>query len=98
MSTPVPEGFALKEKIASLQEALTARHPTMATLLREIHTALKKQPENVTLLSPEDIRVVVNGLEAQTGIALAQSITKTSTSKTKSLTAKLNNPNLLNDL
>lgn len=98
MNTPVSEGFVLKEKIAALQDALLARHPTMPGLLREIHTAIKKQPENLTLLSPEDIRVVVNGLEAQTGVALAQSITKTSTSKTKSLTAKLNNPNLLDSL
>jgi hypothetical protein len=48
----------------------------MPTLLREIHTTLRKQPENVTLLSEEEIKVIVNGLQKQTGVELVQAVTK----------------------
>jgi hypothetical protein len=81
-------GFQLHEKVQALQDALLHKHPTMPVLLREIHTALKKQPENVTLLSEEEIKVIVNGLEKQTNIALIESVTKAKTPSTK---AKLNN-------
>ena len=70
-------GFELKEKLAALQSALLSQHPTMPTLLREIHMALKKQPENVTLLSEEEVHVIVQGLEKQTGVFLAESVGKT---------------------
>ena len=68
--------FQLKEKVASLEAALLSRHPTMPTLLRDIHTALRAQPENVTLLSEEDIKVIVQGLQVQTGNFLAESVSK----------------------
>ena len=44
----------------------------MKTLLREIHTTLKQYPEQVTLLEPEEINKIVEGLEKQTGIELIQ--------------------------
>lgn len=56
----------LQMKIASLQEAIHAAHPTMPILLKEIHTILKNDPSNVTLLSEEDISIIVNGLKIQT--------------------------------
>jgi hypothetical protein len=59
-------GLELKEKVAALQSAILAAHPTMPVLLRTIHTLLKKDPENVTLLSEEDISVIVSGLKKQT--------------------------------
>lgn len=70
--------FELQEKIQSLQVALLDRHPTMPTLLREIHTALRKQPENVTILSEEQIQTIVNGLQSQTNTFLAQEVGKSS--------------------
>lgn len=73
MTTPA---FILKEKVASLEAALLSAHPTMPILLREIHTALRAQPENVTLLSEEDISVLVRGLQKQTGVFLAESVAK----------------------
>lgn len=69
-------GFILKEKCAELQNLLLAKHPRMPVLLREIHTALRQQPENVTLLSEEDIAIVVSGLKVQTGVEFAASVTK----------------------
>jgi hypothetical protein len=87
MSTP---GFELKNKVLELSNAILARHPSMPTLLREIHTALRKQPENVTLMTDDEIAVIVRGLEQQTGVFLAASVTGAKKSSTKSLQAKLN--------
>jgi hypothetical protein len=71
MSTdPTQIGFILKEKVASLQAALLAKHPTLPTLLREIHTTLKQYPEQITLLNPPEIAIIVQGLEKQTGVEL----------------------------
>lgn len=68
--------FTLKEKCAELQNLLLSKHPRMPVLLREIHTALRQQPENVTLLSEEDIAIVVNGLKVQTGVEFAAAVAK----------------------
>lgn len=68
--------FALKEKVASLEAALLSAHPSMGTLLRDIHQALRKQPENVTLMSEEEIATIVRGLERQTQTYLADTTTK----------------------
>jgi hypothetical protein len=80
MST-VTEGFELKEKVAELSTLLLSKHPKMPGLLREIHTTLRAQPENVTLLSEEEIAVIVNGLKVQTGVEFAASVTKGSGQK-----------------
>lgn len=82
-------GFALKEKVASLEAALLSAHPTMPSLLKDIHGALRAQPENVTLLSEEEISIIVRGLEKQTNTFLAESVTKSKGSKSSSLTAKI---------
>ena len=77
MSNPTM-GFELQEKLASLQEKILSQHPMMPVLLKEIWMTLKKQPENVTLLSEEHIRAIVAGCEKQTGVYLAESVAKTS--------------------
>jgi len=68
--------FILKEKVASLEAALLSAHPTMPALLKEIHSALRAQPENVTLMSEEEISVIVRGLQKQTGTYLAETVSK----------------------
>lgn len=80
MSQPT-EGFEVREKVAELSTLLLSKHPKMPVLLREIHTALRAQPENVTLLSEEEISVIVNGLKIQTGVEFAQAATKGSGAK-----------------
>lgn len=85
MPAPVEEGFALKESVESLKGMILGKHPSMPTLLREIHTALSKQPEQALLLSEEEIHVIVSGLEVQTNTYLAASITP----KNKSLAGKI---------
>lgn len=87
MSEPLGPGFELKEKVAQLRQALLSQHPTMPTLLAQIHRNLRDQPENVTLLDEEEIKAIVNGLEKQTMTELAATVTKTKS--TKSITKKL---------
>lgn len=79
--------YLLGEKVAELSAALLARHPKMPTLLREIHQTLSKYPEQVTLMSEEDIHVVVEGLKIQTGVEFAATATKPAAAK--SLAAKI---------
>lgn len=88
MNSPQDQtAYLLGEKVAELSAALLARHPKMPILLREIHTTLSKYPEQVTLMSEEDIHAVVEGLKVQTGVEFAATATKSS--GTKSLTAKI---------
>lgn len=61
----------LQEKVASLKTALLDKHPQMPILLREIHSTLKKYPEQVTVLSEEEVAVIVSGLMKQTGTEFA---------------------------
>jgi len=80
--------FALQESITALQNAILHKHPTMPTLLREIHTALRKQPENVILLSETEIATIVTGLQHQTNTFLAESVSKSSKSTSKVASVK----------
>ena len=57
-------------KLAELSAALLAANPEMPVLLAKIHAALKADPEQVTLLSEEDIALVVQGLSKHTGVSL----------------------------
>jgi DNA polymerase III psi subunit len=70
-------------KISELQEAILASHPQMPTLLRDIHRNLSIDPENVTLLTPQQVSVIVSGLSKQTQTIITTSIL--SGSKGKSL-------------
>lgn len=72
----IEPGFQLREKVSELSTLLLSRHPKMPVLLREIHTALRQQPENVTLLDEAEIAIVVNGLKVQTGVEFAAAATK----------------------
>jgi activator of HSP90 ATPase len=84
MNTPTIS-FDLQEKITSLQTAILDKHPSMPTLLREIHVALRKQPENVVILSEEEIGTIVRGLEVQTNTFLAETVTKSSSKSTSAV-------------
>ena len=72
----------ISEKILSLNNALTSQHPTMPSLLQDIWKVLKANPDCVTLLTEEEIGVIVNGLKKQTATEIATVALK---SKTKSL-------------
>jgi len=87
MSQPVPVGLQLKAKVTELEETILSRHPRMPQLLQEIWKALREQPENVTLMTEEEIRTVVNGLKVQTGVEFAANAVKGTAAKTA--TAKI---------
>ena len=72
----------ISEKILSLNNALISQHPTMPSLLQDIWKVLKANPDCVTLLTEEEIGVIVNGLKKQTATEIATVALK---SKTKSL-------------
>lgn len=61
-------------KISTLKEQILNAHPQMPLLLREIHTTLKNDPAVITLLAPEEVATIVNGLEKQTNTYLAASM------------------------
>jgi hypothetical protein len=79
-------GFEFLEKVNKLEEYLLERHPLMPNLLREIHHALRQQPENVVLANEEELAIIVAGLDIQTGEELASltvSQSKKSTGKAR---------------
>lgn len=71
----IPVGFELRAKVLEYEEALKNRTPRMGTLLQEILANLKAQPENVTLITEEEIGKIVQGLEIQTNTFLAETVT-----------------------
>lgn len=85
-------GFEVKEKLAALEAALLANHPTMPVLLRDIHSKLMLDKAIVTLMSEEEIQVVVSGLARQTAVEISTSFVgkKTSGGKKKETATKIN--------
>ncbi len=71
----------LKMQVAELEQAILSAHPTLPVLLQQIHRAIKADPEQVTLLSEEEIGVIVNGLSKQTATEIATSISTKRTGK-----------------
>ena len=80
-------------KLAELQSAIHAKHPTMPMLLQDIHRSLKAQPEQVILLKEEEISIIIDGLELQTQTSLGTNLVKQATKagKTTGLLARLKN-------
>ena len=70
------QAYEVKEKLASLEAALLEKLPTMPTILRDIHRSLKADPDVVTLLTEEEIAILINGLKKQTGTVVATSALK----------------------
>ena len=89
MNQQIPDGFDLRSKCLELEQHILKKHPQMPILLREIHSALKKQPENITLLSEENIAILVAGLEQHTNTYIAASISSKKKDISKSLANKL---------
>lgn len=83
--TPTQLNLDIKTKLDELEQVLLSNHPTLPTLLRDIHKTLKAQPDIVTLMSEEEIALVVQGLTKQTNSKLVESTLKPSASKKASL-------------
>lgn len=76
----------LKMKIAELQSMILGAHPRMPLLLKDIHSILKNDPDNVTLLSEEDIGIIVSGLKKQTATEITTATLKKSTKALSKIT------------
>ena len=76
--------FSIREKLAQLEEALTASTPNMPVLLRDIHRELKADPDVVTILSDEECSILVRGLKKQTSTEIATKAIKKTTKKAAS--------------
>ena len=81
--------YEIKEKIASLEEALISEHPQIPTILRDIHKKLKADEECVTLLSEEECGTIVRGLKKQTSTEIATKAVKKAKTKTKKALSKI---------
>jgi hypothetical protein len=61
-----------RERLAALQTALIANtDPALPRILADIKTHILQDPEQVTIMSREEIGMIVRGLIKQTGIAIA---------------------------
>lgn len=68
-------------KIENLQAAILSAHPTLPSLLRQIHGVLKENPAVVTLLDDTQIGVIVSGLKKQTKTELVSASLKKTSAK-----------------
>jgi len=68
-------------KIQELYDSVQQTLPNMPTILRDIHTNLRQDPELVTLLSPEQVSVIVSGLSKQTQTTIIASVVSGSKGK-----------------
>ena len=62
----------LDMKIAELHSAIESKLPNYAGLLKDIHKLTFQNPAQATLLTPEQIRVIVTGYEKYTNVQLAE--------------------------
>lgn len=84
MNNALSQAYEIQEKLARLEAALQASAPGIATLLRDIHSTLKKDPDVVTLLTEEECAILVQGLKKQTSTEIATSALKSGKKKAMS--------------
>lgn len=56
----------LATQLNTLEQALLAAHPSMPTLLRQIHAGLLKNPAAIHALDDEQISIIISGLKSYT--------------------------------
>ena len=75
----------IREQIAQLQAALIKANLGMPTMLRTIHKALQEDKDIVTVMSPEEVGILVSGLLKHTNTVIATAAAKTTTKKLKNI-------------
>lgn len=65
----------IKMRMAELQESLEKSLPNFPTLLRDIHIKLRDDPEQVAILSDEELGIIVKGLERHGNLTIVNSTT-----------------------
>lgn len=66
----------IQEKLLSLQEAIATANPRMPVLLQEIHRAVKNDPACVTVLSEDELAILVLGLKTHTAVSIVTTAPK----------------------
>ena len=74
-----PQQFSVVEKIEELKQMLLTNDPAMERLLKQIHTAVHKDPELVHFLKPEQIGAIVSGCMYVTKVVIVTTATKKAT-------------------
>ena len=74
-SQPMSDAQQIHDKILEIEEALLNNNPGLPLMLRTIHTAIREDHETVTILSEEEISILVRGLMKQTMTQIAAEAT-----------------------
>jgi len=86
-NAPLSDAAQIKEKILRIEAALLQDNPQLPLLLREIHTAIRNDHETVTILSEEEISILVRGLMKQTAVVIsAEALAKGTKKAMKNMT------------
>lgn len=83
--TSLPETDYILGKIDELKRSLQEQSPQYETILHTIHQKLSKDEAVVTLLSEEQIGIIVAGLTKKKGIVLATTKDKSTAANGKKL-------------
>lgn len=75
--------YQIREKVAELDARIKGSLPGLPVLLQEIHKQLQKDPELITILSDEELGVIVAGLEKQTKTEIVSSSVAITAAKKK---------------
>lgn len=62
--------FSLKEKLQKLRDQLEADNPGYSTVLAEIHSLTKQNPDFVYAMSDEEFQTIIAGLGKYTNIKI----------------------------
>jgi hypothetical protein len=76
----------IHEKVLQLRQMLDARHPGMENWLRDIHQNLHKDESLVQCLTPEEIGVIVEGLERRAKTKIVEDAVNSKSKGLKNLT------------
>ena len=76
----------LTQHIAELDEAVSGQLPHFRNILGVIHATLKADPAIRTFLEPEQVAVLVHGMELDRDISIAAAMPKEKKPSTKRLT------------
>ena len=80
-SSVVQSEHSLSMKLAELETALKTGDPQFSYRLRDIHQTLRTDPEIVTILSEEEIGLIVAGCCKHTDITIVAASSKSKTGK-----------------
>lgn len=71
----------VREKLLVLESRLKDNLPNIKDILRDIHSTLKNDPDVVTILTEDEVAILVNGLIKQTQSTVIGKVLNTKKSK-----------------